>query len=351
MNRLAFVVPGALERPTGGSRYDRRMVEGLRAQGADIEVHCLQGDFPEPDAKAADALRHCLAQLTAQHWVIVDGLVFGANPSLFASQARRLNYIALVHHPLADETGLSSAKRAAFQRSEAAALALAQGVIVTSDFTRRRLAQLALYQHPVHVVTPGVEHVALRAPRTPSSVHFLCLGSLIPRKGQDQLIASLDLLKEHAWRASLVGSTDLNPAFTRECQAQIDQAGLSNRITLTGALSDRALEEMWASADVLVLPSRYEGYGMVVTEAIARGIPVITTDAGALPETLPRGAGLCVARDDPAALTQALTTVIQSPQRLEELTRQARATRAALKGWPEQAIHFAHAIQAIRGDD
>ena len=348
MSTLAFIVPGALNRPTGGSRYDRHMVEGLQAAGLEIDVHSLGGQFPTPDQRASQAIDECLTRLDDGQWVLVDGLVLGGSPKAFAAHAQRLHFIALVHHPLADETGLTPTRADALKDSEALALTLAQGVIVTSDFTRRRLDQLGLYQQAVHVVPPGVEPLALRPARNESMLHFLCLGSLIPRKGQDILIDSLNALKELPWQASLVGAYDLNPAFANACQAQINAHRLEQKIRLTGALDDDALKRIWATTDVLVLPSRYEGYGMVVTEAIARGIPVITTDAGALPDTLPPKAGICVAHNDAVALADALASVITQPDRLHELTQSAVSARTSLNSWSEQVSDFKNAIKAIQ---
>lgn len=348
MNKLAFIVPGSLDRPTGGSRYDRYMVNGLKAAGLCGNVHSLDGQFPTPDQHAIQAMDDCLARLDDGQWLIVDGLVLGGSPRAFAAHAQRLRLIALVHHPLADETGLTAAHAAELKHSEAEALSLAQGVIVTSDFTRRRLNQLRLYHHAVHVVPPGVETLPLRPTGNESVLHFLCLGSLIPRKGQDVLIDSLNALAGLPWQASLVGSNDLNPAFAKACQAQINTQGLEKKIALTGALDDDALEPIWASTDVLVLPSRYEGYGMVVTEAIARGIPVITTNAGALPDTLPPDAGICVEQNDAAALADALISVITRPGLLNELTDNAVAARAKLPSWAQRIRDFITAIRAIQ---
>lgn len=342
------MVPGALDRPTGGSRYDRYIVDGLRAAGLQIDVYSLSGQFPIPDQRASQAIDDCLTQIDDGQWVIVDGLVLGGSPSAFAAHAKRLAFIALIHHPLTDETGLTPAYAAELKASESEALTLARGVIVTSDFTGQRLNQLGLYQPAVHVVPPGVEALPQRRAHNASVLHILCLGSLIPRKGQDVLIDSLGALKALPWRASLVGANDLNPAFASACQAQINAQGLGQKITLTGALDADALERVWDNTDLLVLPSRYEGYGMVVTEAIARGIPVITTDAGALPDTLPPEAGICVAHNDATALADALTRVMTQPDLLDALTQNAVTARADLIGWPERVRGFKNAIKAIQ---
>lgn len=347
MSVYDFLIPGSIDRPTGGSRYDRAMITGLRDRGLRVNVHELPGDFPGPDETAQAMLTQCLDSLPDASQVIVDGLVLGGWPACFQPHAKRLCLIALIHHPLTDETGLDKQTAARRHASEREALRLVNGVITTSAFTARRLPRLDLYYGPVSVVPPGCAPAPLSPQHKRKRVELLCLGALIERKGQDRLIEALKTLTALPWNAWLVGADDLDPAFAQARREQVSHYGLEPRIKITGALAREPLERIWTKTDVFVLPSRYEGYGMVVTEAVARGIPVITTDAGALPDTLPDGAGLWVANADEHALHEALHRVLADPDLRQKLRAGAMAARAHLHDWPVRVGNFNDALKRI----
>lgn len=349
MSHWYFLVPGSIDRPTGGSQYDRHIAAGLQALGMDLEVVELPGAFPQTDSTAQKALTDGLAALPDASAVIIDGLVFGALPEAFAQHADRLSLIALIHHPLSDETGLDSSARMQFLASEAQALALATGVIATSDFTARRLAELGLYNGQVYVIPPGAERraQATGSGLTPTNWQLLCIGSLIPRKAQHVLIEALATIKARSWQCQIIGSNTLNPAYAEQLSAQILTAGLSDRVQLWGTVSDTERDHAYASADLFILPSVYEGYGMVITEAIAHGLPVITTTGGALAETLPSQAGLSVAPGDASALARALHQVMSDVALAATLRAGAHKARQQLIGWQARVQQFHQALEAL----
>ena len=352
MKPLHFLVPGQLDRPTGGSRYDQRIIAGLRAVGMAITVHALAGRYPGPDSKAQDTVEQTLRRIPAETTVIVDGLVLGGLPGPFTDQARRLRLIAVVHHPLADETGLSAARRQALLERERAALRAVRGVITTSAFTAERLRELGLGILPSQVVAPGCDPAPL-AHGQPSDQPplLLCVASLTPRKGHDVLIDALTQLRDLPWHCRLVGSTELAPDWAQEMRGRIRQNGLERRIDVAGALAAADLDAAYAGADLFVLPSHYEGYGMVITEAIARGLPVVTTNGGALPGTLPPQAGYAVPVADSDALATALGQLLRDPAQRDALARGARRARQRLTDWPAASRRFAAALAEITDYD
>ena len=345
-HRLDFIVPGDPAQRTGGYLYDAHIVTELRRLGWTVAVHGLPGRFPEADATARDALERTLATLPSGRLVVVDGLALGGLPEVAIRHGCRLRLVALVHHPLADERGLSLARRHCLLASERAALAAVGRVITTSPWTARRLADFGLQRSRVSTVEPGVTPLALaRADGEPP--RLLCVGTVSPRKGQDLLVRALACLRDTPWHCDCIGSSTRDPDFAGAVAGLIHEAGLDDRIQLHGECDDAHLRAAYAGADLFVLPSHYEGYGMVVTEAISAGLPVLTTTGGALSETLPPGAGIAVPPDDVDALTEALAALIGDRARRHALREGARKARAALRDWPQAGAEFAAALSGM----
>ncbi|SDK77162.1 Glycosyltransferase involved in cell wall bisynthesis [Modicisalibacter muralis] len=346
---LTFIVAGDPAQLTGGYVYDARIAAALRSQGWRIEVIGLGGSFPEPDSASARALNDALARQPNGTRVVIDGLAMGGLPEIVARHGKRLDLTALVHHPLADETGLDDAQRTRFIISETRALAAVHRIIATSAFTARRLADFDVAAERVAVVEPGVDAAPLAQGThgdSNTTQRLLCVATLIPRKGHDVLIDALARLGRHDWQCDCIGALDRDLAHARAVTARILQHGLGSRVHLLGEREPEALDAAYQSADVFVLPSHYEGYGMVVSEALARGLPVITTTGGALAHTLPREAGLAVPPGDVAAFAEALRRWFDDPELRQRLRAGARQARATLKDWNAAGAAFADALLA-----
>ena len=347
MTRVVFAVPGDLSIPTGGYAYDRRMIAELRQLGWDVEVADIGGDFPRPSAHTVAAARERLLAVPDGMPIVVDGLAFGVLPELAAELQRDHPLIALVHHPLALETGIPAAVAEDFHHRERAALGHAHRVIVTSPSTARLLAaDYGVAPDRITVALPGGEPKARAARDAGGPVELLAVGALVPRKGHDVLVSALAGLKEQSWRLTIAGDRTRNPATAAALDADIRAHGLADRIAILGAVPDAQLDALHAQADVFVLASRFEGYGMAFAAAIAHGLPVIGTTAGAIPETVPDGAGLLVAPDDADALAAALRRLIGDAAERDRLAAAARAAAAKLPTWRQSAERFAGAIAA-----
>lgn len=346
---LALVVPGSLDQRTGGYLYDARMVNQLRDRGWRVSVRELAGRFPTADPEARGAMGQALSALPDGSRVLVDGLALGGLPGEVAPHAGRLRLLALLHHPLSDETGLPPHLRHRLAALEREALRAVRGVIVTSAFTRERVEALGVPKANIRVASPGTE----AAPRSPGidgsgPPTLLCVGSLTPRKGQDLLVDALARLEDLAWTCVLVGSRTRDPAYALRVEERIRSQGLTERVDLTGELGRRELASRYGEATVLVLPSHYEGYGMVITEALARGLPVVATAGGAVPHTLPPDAGVLVPPGDLEQLTLALRTLLEEREhggdRWHELVAAAHRRGQALPDWSEAGGTFAEAL-------
>jgi glycosyltransferase involved in cell wall biosynthesis len=348
-----FVVPGDLASLTGGYGYDRRIIAGLNGVGQGVEVVSLQAGFPWPDDAVLANAAQQLAAVADGALVVVDGLAFGAMPALAEQHAARLRWVALVHHPLALETGLSPQQRRALFDSERRALATARGVIVTSPATARELSRYGVPAGAVHVVVPGTDPAPLAAAaagRTAGrGLSLLCVAALIPRKGHTVLIEALSGLKDRAWTLHCAGSTTRDADTTRAVRQAIAAHGLADRVHLHGEAQAPALQLMYGQADAVVLPSYHEGYGMVLAEALAHGLPVVSTTAGAIVDTVPGDAGLLVPPGDALALGAALASLLDQPALRDRLAAGARAARATLPTWPQSVARFGAALAAVAG--
>ncbi|MFD2190569.1 glycosyltransferase family 4 protein [Pistricoccus aurantiacus] len=351
---LVMIVPGDPDQRTGGYLYDARIVEALRRQGHRVEVIGLEGNFPQIDCRAREALQQALRDQPEGQAVIIDGLALGNLPAVAAEQASRLDLTALVHHPLGDESGLSEPQRDAYLANECQALGQVARVIVTSNFTARRLKALGV-EGPIHVVEPGVDSAPLAERAWPAPpgqpVSLLCVATLTPRKGHAVLIEALADLIDHEWHCRLIGAADRDPDWTQCLRDQTREFGLESRISFDGECDVATLEAAYHQADVLVLPSFYEGYGMVITEALARGLPVIATTGGALADTLPAEAGWRVPPGDSKAFARALREWFENPPQREGYRAGAVAARQTLADWTSAGIAFARALSPSRPDE
>lgn len=348
VKRVVFAVPGSLDTPTGGYAYDRRIMAELRQLGWDVECLDIGDGFPSPDEATRSAARSLLLKIPDGEPIVVDGLALGVLPDVAAEVAGRHPLLGLVHHPLALEWGLSAERADALRRSERAALAAVREVVVTSPATAKLVA--ADYGVPTERITvarPGNDP----APRSRGSrdgvPHLLSVGAVVPRKGFDVLVAALAPLAGLPWRLTIAGDLTRDPNEAARLQADISEHKLSGRIAVLGAISSERLAALYDEADVFVLASHFEGYGMAYSEALSRGLPVIGTMAGAIPDTVPCTAGLLVAPGDVAELAGALREMIADKELRRRLSDGAFASAAALPTWRQSAAIFAAALEKL----
>lgn len=338
MTGIAFAIPGDLDTATGGYAYDRRVIAELRARGRNVSVIGLGDGFPDPAAVDAAHVRRALAAIPDGTPTLIDGLALGVLPEETAELARRVPVIALVHHPLGLETGLDAERRRALLDSERRALAATRHVVVTSRATARTVtAEFDVPAARITVAEPGVDRPSPFARTDRQPPVLLAVGALVPRKGYDVLIEALARLRTLDWIAEIIGDPKRDPATASRLARAIDDAGLADRLRLRGQVDADRLALAFRSAHLFVIASRYEGYGMVAAEALAYGLPIVSTDAGALAETVPADAALKVAAGDPAALADALRRVLVDPDLRQALRLGAAAASHTLPTWRDCA--------------
>lgn len=348
MTHAVFVIPGDLSLPTGGYAYDRRVMALLPQFGIRVDHLQLPGTYPAPTAADLAETGARLAPSAGKSVLLIDGLAYGAMPTDLIRSFKDDPIVALVHHPLCLEAGLTAVRQAELKRLETDALALATHVIATSPTTARTLAaDFGVAAERITVAEPGTD-AALRAKGSGGHpVRLLAVGSVVPRKGYDVLVEALVPLKVLAWQLDIAGALDRNPDAVHALERQIAASGLSDRITLHGAVSDQQLAALYDGADLFVLASHYEGYGMVLAEAIARGLPIVCTIGGAAGETVPDDAAFKVEPGSPRALAWTLGRVIEDEKIRQRLADAAWSAAERLPRWEDTARRIAAVIKEV----
>lgn len=341
---LYFLIPGDIDTLTGGYRYDKRIVQGLRALGRTVELISLAGNYPWPDASELSAAQACLAELPDGALALIDGLASGVMQKPLASQAGRLRLVSLVHHPLALETGLSAQQAEELRASERAALQYMERIITTSDTTALSLRDYGVAAEQISTICPGTDRAPLASGSTDGTFHLLCVATLTRRKGHAVLLDALAMLQDLPWTLTCAGSDTRDAETAQSLFRQADSLALQSRIHFTGEVDEDRLQQCYHEAELFVLASHHEGYGMVLDEAIARGLPIVASNAGAMAATVPVGAGLLCPPADPLSLATALRQFMEDSDTRDALQTAARQARDDLRSWQQAATEFDEAL-------
>ena len=346
--RVTFAIPGDLATPTGGYGYARSVIAALRARNYRVDLVDLGDGFPQigPEQRALARARLLSAPVEAP--VVVDGLALGALPAEAHEAARSHCLIALIHHPLALETGLSAIEADALRASEISALAAAQYVITTDHSTAATLS--ANYNVPprsIAVALPGAPQVEWAHGNSDGVPHVLAVGAIVPRKGYELLVTALAELRDLSWRLTIVGDRARSPATAAKLDGLIEHTGLIDRITCTGAVTAERLDALYRGADIFAQPSWFEGYGMALADALAYGLPVVATRTGAALRNVGPKAGRLVAPGDTRALTRALRALLADPHARADYAAAARAAGRALPSWDDTAAIFERVLMGV----
>ena len=356
---LTVIVPGSLDTRTGGYEYDRRMVAGLRARGWRIDVRELDASFPRPTMAALAQAGRALAAIPDHATVLIDGLALGAMPAEVEREASRLRIVALVHLPLAAEVGLDRETAAALEASERRALAAAAHVVVTGRQTVETLTAYGVGLDRMTLVEPGTNRAPLSRGSTGAPLELLCVATLNAGKGHEILIGALASIRDRNWHLTCAGSLERDPATVERVRASVRHEGLEDRVSLAGELGADALEACYDRADVFVLATLHETYGMSVAEALAHGLPVVSTRTGAIPGLVSDGAavnavnnvtrlaGVIVPPADQQALADALSLVIGDAGVRQKLAGGARRVRERLPTWEDASGKMSAALGRI----
>ncbi|NRG16338.1 glycosyltransferase family 4 protein [Rhizobiales bacterium] len=335
---IHFLYPGDIDTPTGGYAYDRRLISAMREEGVLVQAASLGEGYPAPSNAALERAAAAFAKMADGSTVIVDGLAFGVLDEIAHAHRNRLRLIALVHHPLALETGLDARRSEVLRRSETRALSLAHAVIATSRATADMLvAEFGVQKEKITVAEPGFDRAEPSRGRNDGKVGLIAVGSVVPRKDYATLVAALARLTDLPWHLDIAGDDTRDTEYAASIRQMVEANGLPSRITLHGALSAEALDELYASADIFALTTRYEGYGMAFAEAMMRGLPVVATGEGAVRDTVPESVGFVLAGGDAEGVSRALSKLIADAGLRATLRMAAMKHAKSLPAWRDTA--------------
>ncbi len=328
------------------------MVTGLRALGWSVSVRELDAGFPRPTSAALEHAARVLAELRDGSTVIADGLALGAMPAQAEHEASRLSIVALVHSLLAADVGIDRDTAQRFEASERRALAAAGCVVVAGDTLVEALVNYGVTRDRIAVVHPGADRAPLahgsEALRRHGEFHLLSVATLNAGKGHDVLFRALAALPHRNWRLTCAGSLDRDPATVSRVRGLLRDADLEDRVSLAGELDAAGVAACYDRADLFVLATLSETHPLVIAEALARGLPIVSTTTGAIPDLVGRGAdaaGLLVAPGDADAFADALSRVMSDGSLRDRLAEGARRMRDRLPTWDEAARRMASVLE------
>ncbi|MEM6373599.1 MAG: glycosyltransferase family 4 protein [Pseudomonadota bacterium] len=347
MTQAVFAIPGDKDRRTGGFIYEARVLKELNDLGCATSHLQLPDSFPDPTPKDMAITLDALKAVPSDRPIILDGLVFGAIDPDGLGQVDA-PVIAMVHHPLGLETGLPAHRAAFLLQNEAAALRHVNHTIVPSSETARILcSDLGADAEKITVAAPGFDRPAVKR-RLVDPPLILSVGLLAPRKGHDVLLAALAQLDDMPWQAEIAGKT-YDADYAAALQWQVQDLGIAERVTFAGELTQDELTKRFNAASLFALATRYEGYGMVLSEAMLFGIPVVSCSVGAVPETV-GNAAILVPPEDPGALANAMRSILCDPKVAHDMSLSSAEKAALLPRWEDTAMTFASLIARIAAD-
>lgn len=345
-NSIFFVIPGNINSLSGGYAYNRRLIAELGQLSIDVEILQLSGRFPQPTKEDLTDIDKQFSALPNDSIVLVDGLAFGVMGDIAERHNHRLNIIALCHHPLALETGLSPEKQTFYHTTEKRALNAATAILVTSGATAITLQNsFHIDASKIYIAPPGTDtqHYAQCKGDPPI---LLTVASLTFRKGHDILIDALAKIPHIPWQAHFVGSMEFDPEWATYLQQKVINYGFTKRILFLGGIADTKHE--YQQADLFVLPSHYEGYGMAFAEALAFGLPIVATQVDSISSLVPKAAGVLVPPNNSHELATTLNHLLSDPIKRKRLQAGAQHAASTLPSWRDCAQIVAELIKIVK---
>jgi len=356
--KLLFVVYGSLEQISGGYLYDRMVIDYLEDHGVRVELlrlpPCPYPLCPLQNFRAV--LRRAFMTAGTYDCILIDELT---HPSVFLAVSRRaaaVPVVVLLHHLKARER-IGTLQRVFVRAMEARLLGGVDAVIVNSRTTKDTIRHLVRADTAVYVCPPGSDTFAgmpaplARDPQIapessdPDPVRLLVTGNLIPRKGHDLLMRMLGSLTDLHWELRVVGGI-VDRRFKRRVDRLARRAGVRERVRYTGVLAGKALYREYLEADVFVFPSRYEGFGIALAEAVRAGLPFVAFASGAVPEVT-GGRGLFAEPGDLRFFQDKLRRLIEDAEYRDHYARLSARLSEILPTWRQTGEAFLKALREI----
>jgi glycosyltransferase involved in cell wall biosynthesis len=347
--RVAFVTVGDTGRLTGGYLYNARVIAGLRREEIEVEELVASGAAPAEQEEAAPRLGS-LFDPQRFDVIVVDALARLVCAPHLDRWRGVCPVVAMVHE--LPSVAVPDPVPAGRDRAPEEPLLRAERLIAVSDHGGSILQERRVPAERIHVVPPGFDRFssanadAESGARDGTSVRALCVAQWIPRKGVLDLVRAWTARERTGAMLELIGEADTDPAYAASVRAAIaDAPGAS--ITVSGPVDDAALGSAYAVADLFVLPSRYEGYGIAYAEALAHGLPVIACDVGPVPGLVGTEAAILVSAGDVGALSGALDLLLEDPALRDRMSAAARRRADHLPRWKDTVAAFRRVLEEV----
>jgi glycosyltransferase involved in cell wall biosynthesis len=345
--KIHLLYSGDYNALTGGFIYNKRIVEGLKLKGHEIKLHPLPGDFPYPSVDHRNYCMYITQLIPIGEPIIIDSIVFGIIPEILKELSIKNPIIGLIHLLYTVNPNYSIHERESLAISEKESCNYTSAMVATSFFTQQLLLKLRVNRNIISVILPGVDNYPRKTNYAVTPTKLLCVSNYTTGKGYLTLIKALTLLKDKDWEINCYGNQEFDPEYVRQIKSKIDENGLENRIHIHSAIKDKELSDAYLNADLLVHPSNFETYGMVLTEALAHGLPVVASTGGGIKETVPEKMGFFFTPGDANSLKSVLTDLMDNPKIYKPLCREASHYYKQQNNWENSISSFEQLIIRI----
>lgn len=344
---IHFMAPGEIETLSGGQVYNSHILAGLEALGYNITMHYLGDDFPFPDELTIAKCKAIFKILPQGEPVIIDSLALGSLLPVLMEFYGKNPYIALLHLPFAFNEDIHPNQRDILAQQEKSVLAVTSAIVATSTYTSKIIANWLKLSPPVYIIPPGVEVNKRKFYWPPYPKRFICVSNYMPNKGQYILIKALTSLKHLNWQLYCFGHKNINPRYVDSLNSVVEKYSLHDKVFINEALTGNKLEEAYLDSDICVLPSYFETYGMVLTEALAHGIPVIASSGGGIRDTVPISMGLFFKPGDISELQSVIRTILADSWLYQRLCAETATYFKQANTWQQSVKKFEEVIKSV----
>ena len=343
--KIYWIQPSEIDSVSGGYIYNKNIIEGVRAHSVDVELLIPGTDFPFPSKKSLETCRNFFQKMPHSSIVVVDSLILGTISNLVKEFADKLIIAGLIHLPLSLNPDFAEKKKVDFREGELTSFKYSKLLILTSEFSKSVLVKMGVDETKIHIVTPAINGTISERYYPENPINLLCVSRISSSKGQLDLVKALENIQHYNWKLTFCGGFDTNDDYFKTIEKSIANSGLKDRITFTGEIPPNELEMYYQQADLLVLTSYYETYSMVLQEAMAFKIPIITTNTGATAQTVNSYIAGFYEPGDVPQLQKHLLSLLESRDEYLKLANGYRKLNLNFETWNKRAEQFLQILQ------
>jgi glycosyltransferase involved in cell wall biosynthesis len=339
-----FLSGGDINSLTGGHLYNMHIINGLKNKNYSVSLQAAGGKWDNKEG--IDKM--CRLYLQKIPWgscIIIDSLILASLTNLVRKSMDRFKFLGLIHLPVSYD--IKTGIHGKLSEDELGALNHMHRLVVTGGFTFDLLCNAGIDPRKITIIQPGTDQFPRKAQYARVPSNLLCIANYSALKAQDVLIRALSRLKTRNWTLHLYGDTDRDPEYTSFLRSLILYLGLESRIIVHRIVERQNISKVFLEADLFILPSLFESYGMVLSESLAHGIPVISTLAGNIRNTVPEGMGILIEPGNEAELADSISSLFDSPEKYSALCTASSSYYKQSRSWEQAVSEFESVIRKI----